>query len=236
MPNDAIQQSVSPAESLVPVQVQQNVAEAAGLHRLVLAVDAHPVRATHAVAGQYVQVGLQGHEPRYYALASVPGAAEVELLVGRAEGLAATLCELPVGSTLWMSGAQGAGYPMGLLRGRQVVVMSSGTGLASVRPVIEGLVADGCAAMVGVYHSRPPEQAGVCAADFERWRVQGVRVEQTDGAGAGRYVQDLYAASEERAAALQTEFVVCGSPLMQRAVTDYLHGVGVTDAHIHFNY
>jgi ferredoxin-NADP reductase len=49
-------------------------------------------------------------------------------------------------------------------------------------------------------------------------------------------VQDLYAASEERAAALQTEFVVCGSPLMQRAVTDYLHGFGVTDAHIHFNY
>ncbi len=212
-----------------------NVEEAAGLHRIVLDAEQHSLASTHRVSGQYVAVRVGDAEPRYFALASRPGSGRAELLVGRTDGVSRLLCEAAEGARVLVSSALGQGYDLATFTAPNVVVFSSGTGLASVRPLMHELLERTDASRLAILHSRPPELAGVCSSDFEAWEHAGVWVVQTDGT-PGRYVQELYATSPRRPPAADSEFVVCGSPLMQQAVTDYLHGAGVTDEHIHFNY
>jgi NAD(P)H-flavin reductase len=220
---------------LMEARVLANVAEAPGLHRLVLDASAHALTTTHRSSGQYVAVSMDGVAPRYFALASRPGSGKAELLVGRTDGVSRALCDAATGDRVVVSEALGRGYDTNALTGQNVVVFSSGTGLASVRPLLDELLDMVPAARLAILHSRPPELAKVCSEDFDRWQQAGIWVVQTDGR-PGEYVQEVFASSIRRPPVDTTEFVVCGSPLMQQAVTDYLHGAGVTDEHIHFNY
>ncbi len=209
------------------------------MHRLVLDATHHPVVQGYDTPGQFVALSAEGVAPRFYALASHPrDLPQVEFLIGRAVGPADALCACEPGERVAMSVASGAGYRMEMLRDRPVVVFTTGTGLASVRPVIRDLVDAGAGARVSVYYGATSAADFALSDEMDAWARAGaavvrVRDDATDGP---RFVQEAWIAAHGDADATGAEYVVCGSRPMQAAVVAALEARGVAPERVHFNY
>lgn len=209
------------------------------LHRLVLDATHHPVLGGYDTPGQFVALSAEGQSPRFYALASHPrDLPRVEFLVGRALGPADALCACERGDHVAMSVASGAGYRMEMLRDREVVVFTTGTGLASVRPVIRDLVDAGAASRVHLYYGATSAADFALSDEMDAWARAGAEVVRVcdDATDGPRFVQEAWIATHGEGDATCAEYVVCGSRPMQAAVVAALEARGVAPEQVHFNY
>jgi NAD(P)H-flavin reductase len=120
-------------EPRAPAVVTALWRETPGLSGARLRVPAE-VAAAHRRPGQILVVHPGDGEPVFLALASPPGDAELEVLVGPA---AAARLELREGSELAVSGPSGPGFPLEEARGRDLLLFAVGSALAPLRPVVE---------------------------------------------------------------------------------------------------
>jgi NAD(P)H-flavin reductase len=220
--------------TLAPVRLLATAPESAAVQRLTLDVSGHPLAQSYAIPGQYVALSPSDSSARYFAIASAPPAgATVDFLIGRGSPTSDGLCNALPGDQLHMSAALGTGYAMQRIGDRPVVAFTSGTGVASVRPVIQTLLPR--AGSVALFHSRSGAPLDLLEAEFGEWAAAGVHINTTDG-GEGAWVHDRYAGWAGRWPAEETAFVVCGSARLQESVVAYLRALGVPSESIFFNY
>ena len=94
--------------------------------------------ARHIRPGQYIVVTFEGLPPRFLALASAPGDRVWELLVDPTQGdLSHALEQLRAGSIVACSVPEGAGYPTQLTSFSDVIVVATGSGVASIISLLE---------------------------------------------------------------------------------------------------
>lgn len=139
--------------------------------------------------------------PGQFNMLYLPGVGEVPISVSGRGGAGDTwdhtirvagtttraLAQLGVGGQLGLRGPFGAGWPLELCRGRDVVLAAGGIGLAPLRPAIEALL--DCPSAFGrltlLYGARTPESL-LYSRQYADWIGRGLHVQTTvDRATAG---------------------------------------------------
>lgn len=135
-----------------------------------------------------------------FAMLSSPGEEPVRFLVriGNPEGGEAADCLscLPDGTPIEMTLPAGEGFALERARGRDVIFVATGTGIAPVRAAIEVVLRDrGSYGALRLDHGLRSLAHLAIADDIDRWRAAGVHVElhvstpEADGAPRGATVQ-----------------------------------------------
>jgi NAD(P)H-flavin reductase len=148
------------------------------------------------------------------------------------------ICELQLGSMLGVRGPFGSSWPLATMRGRDVVIVAGGIGLAPLRPAICHLLSsiEDHGRLSIVIGARQPEQL-LFSPDYDAWREAGARVLVTvdtagkDWSGSVGVVTDLLPLAEFEAS--NTLALVCGPEIMMRFAVQNLRRAGVDASDIY---
>jgi NAD(P)H-flavin reductase len=151
------------------------------------------------------------------------------------------LCAAAPGDVVGIRGPFGRGWPLDRARGRDVVVMAGGIGLAPLKPVLEHLESfrDAFGRVTLLYGTRTPEDI-LFRSELETWRSRfDLDVEITvDTAGRG-WASNVGAVTELVPRAVfepaNTEAFVCGPEIMMRFCAQVLRERGVATGSIHLS-
>ena len=216
----------------------QNDVVGPGLHRLTLDVAPQVARSFHA-PGQYHRVRLPSGEDATFAIASPPGAARFEYLLRASEGVAGGVTSLPVGSLVDVSLPDGPGFPLDQARGRNLVLVGTGTGFAPLRSVLLTVMKERSSfgQVHGAYGVLTPAHLAF-GAELAGWASAGLKIVPTvtttaaGWTGAVGQVQSLLDA-------LPTEDAIaflCGQNEMVKEMTELLGQRGLPAERVFLNF
>lgn len=199
--------------------------------------------------------GWQGFLPGQFNMLAVFGVGEIPISISgptsdtskivhtvRDVGpVSKALAELPAGSILGLRGPYGTPWPVPRARGRDVVVVAGGLGLAPVRPILYELLAN--RALYGkvtlLYGARSPAEV-LFSRELADWRARldfGVEVTvdraTEDWRGHVGVVTALMPAADFDPA--RTTAFVCGPEIMMRFAAHALTDRGVAPTEIHLS-
>ncbi len=207
--------------------------------------DADDAHALSFLPGQVavLQVGEDEAVRSYFAIASAPKDEEIEFLVKQTNSPASSaLYELPVGASVRLIEIVGHGFALEEQRGRDLVFVAMGTGVAPLRSALRSALqrADDFGQIVVLYGARTPDH--FCYTDeIESWKAAGVELRQVvsnpDGyewAGSTGYVQSLL--DNVLPNLSDPVALVCGSREMIEQTRDRLHEMGFAPERILTNY
>ncbi len=168
--------------------------------------------------GQFVEVGVAGAGEAPISITSPSHTKDhVELCIKTVGRLTNLLAGKQVGDRVGIRGPYGIGFPVDHLRGRDIVFIAGGIGLAPLRSLIKTVLArpDDYGELHILYGARGPDHI-IFREELEAWRRQAavhVTVDEGDASWDGNvgFVSELVAALDlpRRARA-----VVCGPPAM----------------------
>ena len=161
----------------------------------------------------------------------------MEFLIDRGSSVGQGLAAAQPGDAVHLSEAEGRGYDPTLLATRPLLAFATGSGLATINPLVEHLEAQGDIPRDGLFlfYGEDQRKNIVWPQRLERWRAGGIHVHlaHKDHPQGWRYLQDALAAAApplERAHA-----VMGGSPAMIRAVATALLKGGLSAQRLMLN-
>ncbi len=193
-------------------------------------------------------------QPGQFNMIYVPGVGEVPISVSdvglEAPGIGHTIRfvgrvtrvigNLQAGAVLGMRGPYGRGWPMEQARGRDLVVVAGGLGLAPLRMVMRALLADRdqFGRLTLVYGARQPADL-LYASEYTEWERQGIEllvtVDRADHSWKGRVGVVPVLFNRLRIDPERTVVLTCGPEILMRfAVSDALTR-GVSDQDIYYS-
>src|SRR5438105_8560302 len=149
--------------------------------------------------GQVAVLQVANEDPAYFAFASAPEDRELEILVKRTIGASVALFEMKEGDCVELLGVAGHGFDLERMRGRDLVFVAMGTGVAPLRSALRQVLKqkDEFGKLVVLYGARTPDD--FCYRDeTDSWEDAGVELRQVisrpgdhDWSGPTGYVQSL---------------------------------------------
>jgi NAD(P)H-flavin reductase len=149
--------------------------------------------------GQVAILSVKGEEPAYFAFASAPDDRELEVLVKERVGASSVIYNMSVGDEIELAGIAGSGFKMNDIKGRDLVFVAMGTGVAPLRSALRHVLKrkEEFGQLVVLYGARTPDD--FCYRDeTEAWEDAGVELRQVisrpdghDWSGPTGYVQSL---------------------------------------------
>ncbi|HKP71307.1 MAG TPA: hypothetical protein VJT82_00110 [Pyrinomonadaceae bacterium] len=194
--------------------------------------------------GQVASLRAAGAErPFYFAFASAPEDEELEFLVKRAGGDGGqALYHLRAGDGVELTGIVGHGFPLDAHKGKDLVMIAMGTGVAPLRSTLRHALRrpEDFGQIIVLYGARTPDD--FCYRDeTDTWKAAGVELRQViskpDGyewAGSTGYVQSLL--DHVLPSLAEPVALVCGSPEMITHTRDRLQEMGLPPEAILTNY
>ncbi|HEX8843498.1 MAG TPA: hypothetical protein VF791_02585 [Pyrinomonadaceae bacterium] len=150
------------------------------------------------IPGQ-VAVLRAGSEQAYFAIASAPEDDELEFLVKRGHGAGGAIYEMAEGDRVELVKTVGHGFALAEHRGRDLVFVAMGTGVAPLRSALRHVLkhARDFGQLVVLYGARTPDD--FCYGDeVDDWEAAGVELRRVisrpdghDWSGPTGYVQSL---------------------------------------------
>lgn len=191
------------------------------------------------------QVGLlrvANEEPAYFAFASAPDDDELEFLVKRTVGASRIIFEMQPGDKIELVDIAGTGFPLEDLKGRDLVFVAMGTGVAPLRSALRYVMrrSRSYGQLVVLYGARTPYDFSY-TDETESWEQAGVELRQVisrpdghDWSGPTGYVQSLldHVLIDLRAPVA----LICGSPEMIVQTRNRLEQMGFAPEEILTNY
>ena len=204
--------------------------------------DLKAVEPVHFIPGQVAVLSVPNEDPAYFAFASAPEDAELEVLVKRKVGASIRLFDMQPGETLELVEIVGHGFPLDEQVGKDLVFVAMGTGVAPLRSALRHVLnrQKDFGQLVVLYGARTPDD--FCYRDeTERWEEAGVELRQVisrpdghDWSGPTGYVQSLL---DHVLPDLKSPVaLVCGSLDMIDQTRDRLLKMGFTTDAILTNY
>jgi NAD(P)H-flavin reductase len=192
--------------------------------------------------GQVAILRVQQEDPAYFAFASSPEDAELEILVKRTVGASVALFEMNQGDTVELVGVAGNGFDLNAQTGRDLVFVAMGTGVAPLRSAIRCVMnrRERFGQLVVLYGARTPDE--FCYRDeADDWEEAGVELRRVisrpdghDWSGRTGYVQSLL---DHVLPDLPSPVaLVCGSREMIGQTRDRLQQMGFAAEDILTNY
>jgi NAD(P)H-flavin reductase len=207
-----------------------------------VAVDDPDFIRSHERPGQYVTFQFGELDPRFLVIANAPDPENEawEFLIDDDSDLGEELEALEAGDEVVLSPAEGSGYPSADLAGRHILMFTTGSGIASMRPVIQywSRRREGAPGALALYYGEVAEDDFAYVREFADWRRSGVRlfraIEDTPQPQEGyRYVQHAF---EDDNPNLEHAYVfVSGAPVMMEMIVAKLVGLGVDPERIFTN-
>jgi sulfhydrogenase subunit gamma (sulfur reductase) len=194
------------------------------------------------IPGQVAMLRVNEEEPAYFAFASAPEDAELEILVKRTVGASVAIFDMKRGDRLDLLGVTGHGFDLNRQRGSDLVFVAMGTGVAPLRSALRHVLnrKQDFGQLVVLYGARTPDD--FCFRDeTEDWEVAGVELRQVisrpdghDWSGPTGYVQTLldHVLPELKSPVA----LVCGSRAMIEQTRDRLQQMGFPRDAILTNY
>ena len=194
------------------------------------------------IPGQVAVLRVGEEQPAYFAFAGAPEDRELEILVKRTIGASVALFELKAGDRVELIDVAGHGFDLDRLRGRDLVFVAMGTGVAPLRSALRQVLKqkDEFGKLVVLYGARTPDD--FCYRDeTEGWEAAGVELRQVisrpggqDWSGPTGYVQSLL---DHVLPDLESPVaLVCGSREMIAQTKDRLQQMGFAAEAILTNY
>lgn len=151
------------------------------------------------VPGQVAMLRVADQAPAYFAFASAPEDADLEVLVKQKTGASQLIYDLRPGDTVDLAGIAGHGFPLDQQKHRDLIFVAMGTGVAPLRSALRHALkrkAD-FGQLVVLYGARTPDD--FCYRDeTDAWEDAGVELRQVisrpdghDWSGPTGYVQSL---------------------------------------------
>ena len=104
--------------------------------RLIRAFDLSADEAVDFTPGQVAVLRVAGEEPAYFAFAGAPDDRDLEVLVKQKAGASAVIYNMRVGDQIELVGIAGHGFNLEEVRGRDLVFVAMGTGVAPLRSAL----------------------------------------------------------------------------------------------------
>lgn len=187
-------------------------------------------------AGQFIEMSVPGYGEAPFTPSSTPSSGgRLELTVVRVGRLTAVLHGLGPGAQLGIRGPLGRPYPLDRFRGREVLIVGGGCGLAPLRSLLFALLEDSdqYGRIILRYGARDPSEIVYRESLTNAWGPDKgvdvlVTVDRGDDSWAGRIgvvttilASDCLTCSPDSGVA-----VVCGPPIMMRFATHALLELG----------
>ena len=194
------------------------------------------------IPGQVAMLQVNESEPAYFAFASAPEDAELQILVKRTVGVSAALFEMQPGERVDLLGVTGHGFDLDHRLGSDLVFVAMGTGVAPLRSALRHVLnrKQDFGQLVVLYGARTPDD--FCFRDeTEDWEAAGVELRQVisrpdghDWSGPTGYVQTLldHVLPELKSPVA----LVCGSRAMIEQTRERLQQMGFARDAILTNY
>jgi len=185
--------------------------------------------------GQFLELALRGAGEAPFGFASSPlEKGYLELCIRRMGALTQAVHELGPGADVFLRGPFGNAFPIAEMEGLDLLFIAGGLGLAPLRPLIEQVLAEENRARYGSIHmllaARTPADF-IFRRDFALWEARAgkpivLTIDRPEPGWAGRVGFPHQLAGELGADPERTFAVLCGPPLMIKAVTTALTGLG----------
>jgi NAD(P)H-flavin reductase len=167
--------------------------------RITRSFDLRPSEPIVFTPGQVAILRVNGQEPAYFAFASAPDDAELEVLVKQKAGASSVIYDLKVGDEIELVGIAGHGFRLDEMKGRDLVFVAMGTGVAPLRSALRHVLKrkEHFGQFVVLYGARTPDD--FCyREEIAKWEDAGVELRQVisrpdghDWSGPTGYVQSL---------------------------------------------
>ena len=161
--------------------------------------DSSDCRAFQFTPGQVGILRVEPEDPAYFAFASAPDDPDLEVLVKQKVGCSSVLYDMKPGDEIELLGIAGHGFKLDEIKGRDLVFVAMGTGVAPLRSALRHVLRrkDEFGQLVVLYGARTPDD--FCYRDeTEAWEDSGVELRQVisrpdghDWSGPTGYVQSL---------------------------------------------
>ena len=155
--------------------------------------------AVNFTPGQVAVLRVEGEEPAYFAFAGAPEDRDLEVLVKQKAGASAVIYNKCVGDQIELVGIAGHGFSLDAMKGRDLVFVAMGTGVAPLRSALRHVLKrkEEFGQLVVLYGARTPDD--FCYRDeTDDWSAHGVELRQVisrpdghDWSGPTGYVQSL---------------------------------------------
>ncbi|HEX7333925.1 MAG TPA: hypothetical protein VF290_20645 [Pyrinomonadaceae bacterium] len=149
--------------------------------------------------GQVAILRVKDQDPAYFAFASAPEDRDLEVLVKQKAGASNVIYDMCVGEEIELVGIAGHGFRLDEMKGRDLVFVAMGTGVAPLRSALRHVLKrkSEFGQLVVLYGARTPDD--FCYRDeTELWGTAGVELRQVisrpdghDWSGPTGYVQSL---------------------------------------------
>lgn len=149
--------------------------------------------------GQVAILRVKDQDPAYFAFASAPEDRDLEVLVKQKAGASNVIYDMCVGDEIELVGIAGHGFKLDEMKGRDLVFVAMGTGVAPLRSALRHVLKrkGEFGQLVVLYGARTPDD--FCYRDeTEAWENAGVELRQVisrpdghDWSGPTGYVQSL---------------------------------------------
>jgi NAD(P)H-flavin reductase len=135
--------------------------------------------------GQFFMAGLPGHGEAPFSITSPPGA-PLELCIRAVGNLTNALHRLGKGDRLWVRGPFGRGFSVDAMRGKDVLFIAGGIGIAPMRSLIRAVLGMGSGGRFTlIYGAKTPDEM-LFGGEMDDWAARGMDVRLTvDAAGPG---------------------------------------------------
>src|SRR5687767_7397714 len=204
--------------------------------------DLRPSERIDFIPGQVGILRVEPEEPAYFAFASAPDDTDLEVLVKQKAGASSVIYDMSVGERIDLLGVAGHGFALDQMKGRDLVFVAMGTGVAPLRSALRHVLKrkDEFGQLVVLYGARTPDD--FCYRDeTEDWERSGVELRQVisrpdghDWSGPTGYVQSLL---DHVLPDLKSPIaLICGSQEMISQTRDRLLQMGFAREEILTNY
>ena len=194
------------------------------------------------VPGQVAVLSVPGEAPAYFAFASAPEDAELEVLVKQKPGASSQIFEMKPSERIELLEVAGHGFALDDHKSKDLVFVAMGTGVAPLRSALRHVLnrKEEFGQLVVLYGARTPDD--FCFRDeTDGWEDAGVElrhvVSRPDGhdwSGPTGYVQSLL---DHVLPSLNSPIaLICGSPEMIGQTRDRLSQMGFKPEEILTNY
>jgi NAD(P)H-flavin reductase len=198
--------------------------------------------AVEFIPGQVALLSVPDEAPAYFAFASAPDDAELEVLVKQKVGASVSIFDMRVGERIELLSVAGHGFALDEQKGKDLVFVAMGTGVAPLRSALRHVLKrkNEFGQLVVLYGARTPDD--FCYRDeTDSWEDAGVELRQVisrpdghDWSGPTGYVQSLL---DHVLPSLNSPIaLICGSPQMMEQTRDRLGQMGFKPNEILTNY
>ena len=204
--------------------------------------DLHANETIDFTPGQVGILRVPDEEPAYFAFASAPDDPDLEVLVKQKAGASSLIYDMNVGEEIELLGVAGNGFRLDEMKGRDLVFVAMGTGVAPLRSALRHVLKrkDEFGQLVVLYGARTPDD--FCYRnETEAWEDAGVELRQVisrpdghDWYGPTGYVQSLL---DNVLSSLSSPVaLICGSREMIDQTRERLGKMGFRPEQILTNY